>query len=90
MKTYQEFLTENVLTESEDETRLAFLAKKAGFEFTTIKKVNGSSFKVGDWTFGNKGSGQWQIVNKAGKEVDYLFNKKLSEIAKLMAEYSKK
>lgn len=89
MKTYQEFLAESVLNES-DESRLAFLAKKEGFEFTSIKKVNGTSFKVGDWTFGNKGSGQWQIVDKSGKEVDYLFNQKLGDIAKLMGQYSKK
>ena len=90
MKTYNEFITEQTLNESDDERRMAFLAKKEGFEFTAIKKVGGTSFKVGDWTFGNKGDGQWQIVNKAGKEVDYLFGKKLGDIAKLMGEYSRK
>lgn len=91
MKTYNEFIAESTLNESDDTLRrMEFLAKKEGFEFTSIKKVNGTSFKVGDWTFGNKGSGQWQIVDKSGKEVDYLFNQKLGDIAKLMGQYSKK
>lgn len=42
-----------------------------------LKKVGGFSYKVGDYTFGNKGSGQWQIVDKKGNEVDYLFGKNL-------------
>lgn len=90
MKTYKEFITEATLNESDDLRRMTFLAKKEGFEFTSIKKVGGTSFKVGDWTFGNKGDGQWQIVDKAGNEVDYLFNTKLGDVAKKMKEYSKK
>jgi hypothetical protein len=89
MKTYKEFLAESQLNENTDLDRMTFLAKKGGFEFKAIKKVNGYSFEVGEYTFGNKGDGQWQIV-KSGKEVDYLFGKKLSDIAKIMGEYSKK
>lgn len=90
MKTYNEFITEaQELNENTDLERMTFLAKKEGFTFTPIKKVGGFSYKVGDYTFGNKGDGQWQIV-KGGKEVDYLFGKKLGDVAKLMGEYSKK
>lgn len=91
MKTYNEFINESaILTESDDLRRITFLAKKEGFEFTPIQKVGAVSYRVGDFTFGNKGDGQWQIVDKAGKEVDYLFGKKLGDIAKLMGEYSRK
>lgn len=91
MKTYNEFIAEVQLNEDADTLRrIEFGAKKFGFSFTPIKKVGGISYKVGDFTFGNKGSGQWQIVNKAGKEVDYLFGKKLSDIIELMDEYSQK
>ena len=89
MKTYQQFINEARLNES-DADRMVFLAKKEGFEFTSIKKPGGTSFRVGDFVFGNKGDGQWQIVDKAGKEVDFLFGKKLSDVAKIMGEYSKK
>lgn len=90
MKSYKQFIAESTLNESDDLRRMTFLAKKEGFEFTPIKKVNGTSFKVGNYTFGNKGDGQWQIVNKAGNEVDYLFNTKLGDVAKRMKEYSLK
>ncbi|QHS01769.1 hypothetical protein CPT_CIP9_233 [Enterobacter phage vB_EclM_CIP9] len=91
MKTYNEFITEQALNEDADDLRrMEFLAKKGGFTFTPIKKVGGFSYKVGDYTFGNKGSGQWQIVDKKGNEVEYLFGKKLGDIAALMADYSKK
>ncbi|AHY25094.1 internal virion protein [Pectobacterium bacteriophage PM2] len=92
MKTYNEFLAEQQQLNEEDDTlrRMTFLAKKEGFEFKAIKKVGRTSFKVGDFTFGNKGDGQWQIVDKGGKEIDYLFNKKLGDIAKLMGQYAKK
>lgn len=91
MKTYQEFMAESQLNEDADELRrIEFGARKFGFNFTPIKKVGGYSYKVGDFTFGSKGSGQWQIVDKSGKEVDYLFNQKLGDIAKLMGQYSKK
>ncbi|ARW57548.1 hypothetical protein [Serratia phage X20] len=88
LQTYTQPLTESEM----DDTlrRVTFQAKKLGFEVTPVKKVGGYSFKVGDYTFGNKGDGQWQIVNKAGKEVDYLFGKKLGDVVKLMADYSKK
>lgn len=91
MKTYNEFLAESQLNEDADELRrIEFGSRKFGFNVTPIKKVGGFSYKVGDFTFGNKGSGQWQIVDKKGKEVDYLFGKKLSEIIELMDEYSQK
>lgn len=91
MKTYNEFINESQLNEDADEIRrVQFNAKKLGFEVTPISKTGSTSYKVGDYTFGSKGQGQWQIVNKAGKEVDYLFNKKVGDVVKLMDEYRSK